>query len=296
MLPKNHFGIYFTDSLDALTDETNQQRNKKRAEKYKKGETFDEGTYGTGGARFLSQEFFKNQGAKCRIPDKHVIIGLVSQVRQVMGATKYQKQLRTTGGKAKKHWMDIEVWFRIVKELSNDDSELINGLYVEVSGVKSRDGRMKRKACFLFYTDYGIDDIGTSIDYLYNLRDSSGKLRVSLAKEIPWGGPGKPPADLENVKKWLEEKKERLEAYREFRQELDGKKNIKVSTAIEFSQSSDELLASFKEYFGTSYSRDELRAACVADPAMKKELEKRVLRKWEDAENAAKSGLGRKYG
>ena len=295
MLPKDAYGIFFQDSLDAITDASNQDRAEKRAKAYEKGETFDEGTYGTGGAKFLSQEFFKNQGAKIR--QRKAIVGIISQVRDKLGAKQYDpNKLRTTGGRSKKHWMGIEVWFKVICDLKNENSDLVNGIYVEVTGVKSRDGRMKRKARFIYYSDYGIDDVGSSIDYLFDLRSSSGELRKSLAKDIPWGGPGKPKADLAGVTAWLKEDENRLTAYRNFREEIDGKKTIKASTVIEFSQTTPELTAAFIEYFGKTYTREELHLACRQDPAMKKELDKRVRNKWEEAEEAAKSGYGRKYG
>ncbi|MDA3809622.1 MAG: hypothetical protein PF518_04745 [Spirochaetaceae bacterium] len=295
LLPKDKYGIYFQDSLDAITDAENQKRAEKRAEKYEKGETFDDGTFGTGGAKFLSQEFFKNQGAKIR--QRKAIVCIISQVRDKLGASKYDpNKLRTTGGRSKKHWMGIEVWFKVICDLKNDDSDLANGVYVEAKGVKTRDGRIKRKMNFLFYTDYGIDDVGTSIDYIYNLRSKSGELLKSLVKDIPWGDADKPKADLAGVTSWLKEDEKRMEAYREFRMDIDGKKNIKASTVLEFSQSSEDLKKSFVDYFGKTYTRDELHLACRKDPAMKKELDTRVRKKWEDLEEASKSGLGRKYG
>lgn len=296
MIPKNHFGIYFMDSLDSITDNDKVERSVKRKEEYEKGKTFDEGTYGMASAKFLSQEFFRNQTAK--LQGRKVILGIVSQVREKIGATKYQKKLKTSGGKAKKHWMDIEVWFTPIKDLKNEGSELVNGIYVEVEGIKTRDGRMKRKARFLYYTDYGIDDVGTSLTFLYDVRSKDGDLRKTIAKNIPWeaGDAGKPKSDLAGVTSWLEADKEVLDAYRDFRKVIDGKRAIKASTVMEFKETTPELIKSYEDYFGKPASFDELRLQIMQDPKMKKELDKRVTEKWEAIEAAAKSGLGRKYG
>ncbi len=295
MLPKKHFGIYFVDSLDSLTDEDKVKRSEKRKEEYEKGNVFDEGTFGMASAKFLSQEFFRNQTAK--LQGRHVILGIVSQVREVIGAKQYQKKLKASGGRAKKHWMDIEVWFTPVKDLKNEGSDLVNGIFVGVEGLKTRDGRMKRKARFLYYTDFGIDDVGTSLTFLYDVRSPSGEYRKTIAKNIPWnaGDENKPESNLAGVTSWLEADRAVLNNYRAFRKEIDGKKAIKVSIVMEFKETTLELHKSFKNFFGAIYDFDTLRLQIMNNKKMKKELDKKVTEKWEAIETAAKSGLGRKY-
>jgi len=294
-LPKKHFGIYFVDSLDSLTDNDKVKRSEDRKEEYEKGKTFDEGTFGMASAKFLSQEFFRTQTAK--LQGRKVILGIVSQVREVIGAGKYQKKLKTSGGKAKKHWMDIEVWFTPIRDLKNEGSDLVNGIFVEVEGLKSRDGRMKRKARFLYYTDFGIDDVGTSLTFLYGIRSPSGEYRKNVAKNISWNpkDTDKPAPDLDGVTKWLEADEERLNNYRNFRKKIDKKRAIKASTVMEFKETLPILIKSFEDFFGAPSDFDTLRLQIMKNPEMKKELDKRVTEKWEAIEAAAKSGLGRKY-
>jgi len=296
MLPKKHFGIYFMDSLDSISDEDKLNRSEKRKEEYEKGKTFDEGTYGMGAAKFLSQEFFRNQTAK--LQGSKVILGIVSQVREKIGAKQYQKKLKTSGGKAKRHWMDLEVWFTPVRDLKNEGSDLVNGIFVEVEGLKSRDGRMKRKARFLYYTDFGIDDVGTSLTFLYGLRSPSGEYRKTVAKNIPWnpGDTDKPKPDLDGVTEWLKTEEKMLETYRDFRKKIDGKRAVKASTVMEFKERNNHSKKSFEDFFGAPSDFDTLRLQIMKDPKMKKELDKRVTEKWEAIEAAAASGLGRKYG
>lgn len=294
-LPKKNFGIYFMDSLDSLTDNDKVERSEKRKEDYEKGKTFDEGTFGMASAKFLSQEFFRNQTAK--LQGRKVILGIVSQVREVIGAKQYQKKLKTSGGRAKKHWMDIEVWFTPIKDLKNEGSDLVNGIFVEIEGLKSRDGRMKRKVRFLYYTDFGIDDVGTSLTFLYDIRSPSGEFRKTTAKNIPWNDRNttKLKSDLAGVIAWLETDEKILENYRSFRKKIDKKRAIKASTVMDFKETTPELKQSFENFFGTPIDFDTLRLQIMQDEDMKKELDKRVTEKWEAIEAAAKSGLGRKY-
>ena len=52
---------------------------------------------------------------------------------------------------------------------------------------KSKTKRPFRECTFLVYFDYGIDDIGTSLDFLFDLRGKDGKL-VKAAEKIEWDG------------------------------------------------------------------------------------------------------------
>jgi len=294
MLPKKHFGIYFMDSLDSISDEDKMSRSKKRKEEYEKGKTFDEGTYGMASAKFLSQEFFRTQTAK--LQGSKVILGIVSQVREKIGAKQYQKKLKTSGGKAKKHWMDIEVWFTPIKDLKNEGSDLVNGIFVEVEGLKSRDGRMKRKARFLYYTDYGIDDVGTSLTFLYDIRSKDkGEYRKTIANNIPWEVADKPKLDLAGVVEWLNLNEGIKKKYQTFRKKIDGKRAVKLSIVMKFITVFPKLKLIFDDHFGAPIDFNTLRLQIMKDPILKKELDKKVTDKWEAIEAAAKSGLGRKY-
>lgn len=190
-MPKDAFGIYFMDSLDALSSEEMEERSKDRAEKYKKSSTTDDkGTYGMSSAKFLSQEFFRIQAGK--IADKKVICGIVSQVRENVGAGTYGAKLRDSGGKAKGHWVSVKSWFKPKCDLFMPDSKFAYGQLIEVSIKKSRNGKIKRTCRFVFDTAYGIDDVKSNLDFVFNLRASdSGKLKKASDK-IDWADKLKP--------------------------------------------------------------------------------------------------------
>jgi len=178
-IPEDGYGIYFLDSLDAVTSKEMLDRSEKRETDYKKNNgTNDDGTFGAQAAKFLSQEFFRVQGGK--IEDRKIIIGIVSQVREVIGATMFQKKIRDSGGKAKGHWMSMKIWFTPRQYLYMPKSKRAYGQLFNIHMDKTRDGKIKRECTIVYDTGHGIDDVKTSLDFLYDTRDSkTGKLKKS---------------------------------------------------------------------------------------------------------------------
>lgn len=178
-IPDDGYGIYFLDSLDAVTSEEMIERSEKREADYKKGnDKKDEGTYGMQSAKFLSQEFFRVQGSK--VEDKRIIIGIVSQVRSVIGAVGFQKKTQDSGGKAKGHWMSMKIWFTPRAFLYMPGSKRAYGQVFTIKMDKTRDGKIKRECDIVYDTGHGIDDIKTSLDFLYDCRASNDfKLKKS---------------------------------------------------------------------------------------------------------------------
>jgi hypothetical protein len=184
-IPENGYGIYFLDSLDAVTSEEMMKRSEKREADYKKkndtddpDEGKDKGTYGAQAAKFLSQEFFRVQGGK--IEDRRIIIGIVSQVREVIGATKFQKKTRDSGGKAKGHWMSMKIWFTPKNYLYMPESKRAYGQRFHIKMDKTRDGKIQRDCIIVYDTGHGIDDVKTSLDFLFDTRTADkGGLKAS---------------------------------------------------------------------------------------------------------------------
>lgn len=255
-IPKNHYGIYFWDSVDAVSNEENIKRSVEREDKYsKKGDVEDtedskkkdKGTYGMQTAKFLSQEFFRIQGS--RIADKKIIIAMVSQVRTVIGATTYQKKTKDSGGKAKGHWVSMKVWFTPKGYLYMPGSERAYGQIFDIKMDKSRDGKIKRSVTIVYDTGHGIDDVKTSLDFLWDCRNQKTFKLKKSAGEIDFISILKPTIK----KKYEKELKE-------------------------------------------TYHYSELHKLIRKNKDFKKALDVAVIKKWNDLEEAASSGVGSKYG
>jgi len=240
---KTTSGVYVIDSLDGLSDEEKEQRAKDRYTAAEKGKTFDDGTYGTKTPKFLSQEFFKTKAGD--FDGTNTALVIISQTRQKLDGTvtKYTpatEKYTRSGGKALDFYAHTVLWLfnvtKITKEVGKGDAKEKRTVGVIVKAVtsKSKTPRPFRECTFSIYFDYGIDNIGSNLDYLYDLRTPGGKLQMSKANNIEWN--------------------------------------------------KDMIL-----------TRDELIAKIESDSKMEKELEKRVIEKWEAIEAQAATNRKRKY-
>lgn len=246
-IPKDHFGIYFLDSLDAVTNDENLERSEKREENYRKnGDKKDDGTFGMGTAKFLSQEFFRIQGGK--IADKNIIIGIVSQVRTVVGASTYQKKIKDSGGKAKGHWVTMKIWFTPKGYLYMPGSKRAYGQIFSIQIDKSRDGKIKRSINIVYDTGHGIDDVKTSMDFLWDCRNQKDYKLKKCATEIDFASILKPTV------------------FKKYEKELEEK-----------------------------YHYSKLHTLIRENKEFKKALDEAVIKKWNDLEAEASSGVGSKY-
>ena len=242
------FGIYFLDSTDAVTNNEMMERSEKREEDYsKKKKTADDGTYGMASAKFLSQEFFRIQGSK--VADKNIIIGIVSQVRSVIGAKQYQKKIKDSGGKAKGHWVSMKIWFTPKGYLYMPNSDRAYGQVFEIKMDKSRDGKIKRSVTIVYDTGHGIDDVKTSMDFLWDCRSQKDFKLKKIAKEI----------DFISI--------------------------LKPTIFKKYEVSLEE-----------TYHYSKLHKLIRGNKDFKKALDAAVIKKWNDLEDAASSGVGSKYG
>lgn len=291
-LGKKGLGIYVVDSLDGLSDEDKEERAESRKDQMEKGKTVkDDGTYGTGAAKFLSQEFFKTKAAA--IQDHDALLVIVSQVRENLTAGMFGKKLKRSGGKALDFYSHTCLWLSTVRKIVRkvgDESRVV-GVVVEARTEKSKTPRPYRSCRFTFYFDYGLDNIGTNLDYLFDLRGEDGDL-TKEANAVAWKGKA---AGLLEILDWL--RKENLyEVAKAEKKGATGRAQLTVDWLGEWIRSDAERKAKFEEEFGVSMTRDALIRLIESDDAMQKELQERVIAKWEATEAAVASNRRPKYG
>lgn len=291
-LGKKGRGIYVVDSLDGLSDEDKEERAESRKDQLEKGKTVkDDGTYGTGAAKFLSQEFFKTKAAA--IQDHAALLVIVSQVRENLTAGMFGKKLKRSGGKALDFYSHTCLWLSTVRKIVRkvgDESRVV-GVVVEARTEKSKTPRPYRSCRFTFYFDYGLDNIGTNLDYLFDLRGEDGDL-TKEANAVAWKGKA---AGLPEILEWL--RKENLyEVAKAAKKEATGRAQLTVDWVGEWIRSDEDRKAKFEDEFGTSMTRDALIRLIESDENMQRELRERVIAKWEATEAAVASNRRPKYG
>lgn len=293
-LEDNEFpAIFVTDSLDALSNEDAEESSQNRMDAYEKDkEVVVDASYGTGPAKFLSQHFFKTKMSK--VSKTNAALLFLSQVRENLGKGNYGPKHKRSGGTALDHWCDTTLKLQVIHKIKSGSDDRVVGVVVEATTTKSSTGRPFRSCRYTLYFDYGIDDIGSCLDYLFDLRGDDGKIKAA-ANEVVWSGI---PRSLETVKKFLEEN-DALDRVKEARKAQKLRGNLNVNWALEWIPEQQDLLPAFEERFGNGLtaSKDELIALIEADPKMRQELRERTIAKWEasEAEIAVGPHRQRKY-
>lgn len=287
---KDTFGIYAIDSLDGLADSNRITKESKRVGQLTSGnDVQDDGDYGAQIAKFLSQDFFRVKHKK--LEDSKVSLIIVSQIRDKMNASTYGVKWQVSCGKALEFYSHTRIFLKTICPIKKGDR--VVGAYVEASTVKSKTPRPYRQVCYSVYFDYGIDNIGSNIDYLFDLRDEKGKL-LKVASAIIWSENAKPKS-LDNLQEWLEANGYTA-ACRDDKKEKQGNNRLSVEWILEWVGKDPDIKAKFDDCFGQEYTRDELIHMCEEDKGMCDELTRRVRDKWEALEDAVATKRPSKYG
>ena len=296
-------GMIVVDSLDAFSTEETEKRADQRMEQVEAGKDIkQDGSYTvkTGTPAFLSESL---RIRMAQASEKNVLLLYLSQVRAKLGAMQFDpNKFQRNGGKALDHWCDTVLWLKPLHYLSvgkvEDQTQRDIGVVVKAWTTKASNPRPYRECLYTILFDYGIDNIGSNIDYLFNLRDpKQGKLDNEAAKKIKWdGGEDK---TINNVKAWLERHKiddvDALTVYQDHLKKEVGSKAFRLDLLDDWL--SVELKQEFDTHFACeSYAREELIAKIEADKDLETELENRVKAKWEIIEAMAATNRRSKFG
>jgi recombination protein RecA len=153
-------GIYVVDSLDALSDEAEMDREVGAA------------SYGMAKAKMLS-EFFRKTAR--RIEQSQVLLLVVSQVRENIGVT-FGEKYRRAGGKALDFYASQIFWLSAVKQLKRtiNKIERTYGVMILAKVKKNKVGLQFREASFDFIFGFGVDDVGASVRWLNEVGHFAG--------------------------------------------------------------------------------------------------------------------------
>ena len=180
-------GIYVLDSLDALSSDATEKRKEDRHEAFDKDKEFDEGSYSLNSQKFLSQEAFR--GLCSKLAEKNALLYIISQERDNINAGLYGKKNILGGGRAIKFYETARIYSKrlSVEEKKGRAVEAI----IRLTAEKTRHPRPYRSCVIPVSFQYGIDDIGANIDFLYDCRsDKTGELLKNSAKLVWEEGKG----------------------------------------------------------------------------------------------------------
>jgi RecA/RadA recombinase len=191
LLAGNKPFIYVQDSLDSLSSDEEMERSFKEALesaiKLKSPETIEavKVGYKTEKARHVSTLLRTINSA---IKSKNSTLFIVQQTKQVMGAKPGQRKWYTVNGEAPYFYSYHRLYFKQVKSLTNEYRNIKN----KIGGVKSVEiiknklnGKIRSDGIqFDYWDDYGLDDVGSCIDFLKKTKewksDSAGIIATGI--------------------------------------------------------------------------------------------------------------------
>lgn len=278
-LKKDEFGIYVIDSLDGLTSKEANTIANTHYNKALKGKEDDTGSYRLGKAKYLSQEFFPQLADL--LEKTNCLLIIVSQVRENLSPISFNKFVRS-GGKAMDFYCHTVLWLAAIKKIKRKDR--VVGVVVKAKTTKSKTPRPFREGIFIIDFYYGIDDIATNIDYLYDFRTDAGEL-VKNASAIWQSGK---ELNLENLKQFL------LDNDLVKRYETEVSSKLKKSEILDWINTDKDIKDKFNNTFGVEMSREEL-IHYIEENNLEDELRRRVKEKWENIEASVKISRKMKY-
>lgn len=181
-LKEDELGVYVLDSLDAITSKATIERGENRIIADEKGKKFEEGSYMMDKQKYLAQEFFPI--IKPLIEKSNCLLIIISQEKEKIGITFGSKSTRS-GGKALQFFSHFESWLaRSEKlEITKKGEIRVIGIRNKMRFTKARNSRPFRDSYSTIYFDYGISDIDSNVDFLFNLLTDSGKDKTNFNVE-----------------------------------------------------------------------------------------------------------------
>jgi recombination protein RecA len=281
-IKKDECGIYVIDSLDGLSSDEILNRSDDRYKKWNEGKNFDKGSYQMGAAKFLSQEFFRGLAGESY--NKKCLLVIISQVRDNIDPFSFKKHKRG-GGKALDHYCHTVLWLANSKKIKIKDR--IVGVVIKAKLDKSKTPRPYRECIFPILFDYGIDNTGANLDYLFDLRTDKGELRT---KQISWDGGNQDKLTSKVLRDFMKEFGIEKE-WNEFKKNNQVKRKEGMINFIK-----EHAGKEFEKRFSLSNLKSRKQMIqWIEDKNKKDELRRRVVEKWEQIEDSIKTTRLKKY-
>ena len=275
-LKNDEFGFYILDSFDSICTDSDLEEYDARVSNYEKGKTYDKGSMDMQKQKY-SSKFFRT--ISDLTADKNVILIIISQIRDNVGQS-YGTTWKVSGGKALQFYSSLRIFLKRKEDFALVGTDKINrsfGYCVEAKALKSRCKWPNRSCLVNILFETGIDNISSNIDYLYSLKDHTGKLNQQLCKNIQWTTESSIDITSDVLKKFVEDHGKTQEL-------KDFTARATVSKILEFISIDTELRDEFIEKFGVMDR--EMLIAYITDNELEDYLTKRVRKLWQDNEEA----------
>lgn len=171
--------ISVLDSMDALSDQAEEEKFEKKKKAFRKGKE-ETGSMGMSKAKVNSSTLRLMVN---RLPRNGSILIIICQTRTNVGFTsRYQPETKA-GGTALTFYSTAEVWFKvreaIKKEVRNKEREI--GSIMRAKVRKNRDTGYKPTVELHHYPSFGFDDVGSCVAFMVEegeWKESKGEVKV----------------------------------------------------------------------------------------------------------------------
>ena len=177
--------IYVTDSMDSLSSKSEGEKFVATKKAKRAGKKIA-GSFGDGKARINSmcvRQFLKP------LKDTGSILIIINQTRANFDPMSFEKTTRS-GGKALGFYNNLEIWSsvksRIKKTVRGQNLEI--GSLCKLQVKKNRETGARRAVFVPIYHSYGIDDIGSCIEFLIDTEHWAMKKNTIIAHDFDLKG------------------------------------------------------------------------------------------------------------
>lgn len=183
-LKDGEMGIYVLDSLDPLKTDSDVDAVEEDLDKMAKGKDSKRGSFDMAKQKYMSSRFFPQMTTL--LNEKNALGIIVSQVRynvSGMGA-----KFIVGGGKAAEHYYNTRLMVQKQKaiQVTSEGESRDIGIGMRIQLMKNKCPRPNRECQLDVYFTQGVDDVGSCVDYLYQLKTDTGQ--TSKGKALEWDG------------------------------------------------------------------------------------------------------------
>ena len=174
--------IYCLDSFDALSSDEELEKEMRKALAMAKSEEAARkiaGSYGTEKAKMAGQVL---RMIKQELKRTNSLLIMIQQVRQNLNAGPFGQKYQTAGGEAPLFYSTHQVWLSRLEAIKKQGRKIGSAVKADVRKNKLT-GKL-RDVSFNVYYDYGIDDIGSQIDFLLDEKFWTKKGHSIIADEF----------------------------------------------------------------------------------------------------------------
>lgn len=176
--------IYVLDSQDSLDSSAASDKFQEQKKAFEEGKD-SAGSYGDGKAKIHSENIRR---VLLGLRKTNSILIVIGQTRDNLGMG-FEKKTRS-GGKSLRFYATVEIWTSIKEKLKKNvrGRDRVIGQLVEVQTKKNRITGTLGTVTIPIYLRYGIDDIGSCIDYLIAEKHWTGTKTNVEAPEFKFDG------------------------------------------------------------------------------------------------------------